>query len=614
MMLRLFFLYCILIVNSYSDPINVTMMNEGIDIIPKVQYFQDKGSRLDLQNILNDDVQFQTTSSVALSFGYDYNDTIWLKFALMNPTANKIKKILEYDNVHIGEFILYDIDSNSSFISGYNHQSRTHYTTTYPIEIALQPFETKNYILKVKSNITSLNIKLSIWDPYLYKIDQIKHQIILALFFGGIVALLLYNLSLYFFIKDKTYLYYCAYLLGMLVHTSFFTGILNIYIIPGFYLKERYIADIMIYFLIIFIAPFVRNYLHLAKSAPRLNTILYYLPFILTVVLFLRLFDLISVQLSILLYLLCAPLMIFIGIYAVLLGIREAIYFLAGWSIMISSMLLMALYTTGVLPVFAEFPYILELGYFIEAILFSIGLAARINILKKQKEEADARLIEQQKKEQLILTKQVNERTQELKLALEEKDVLFKELHHRVKNNLQMVISLLRLQNNKLKNQNLKHILISAQNRIYAMSNLHQLLYKQNNISKIDTQTYFQHLVNEIQSNVNRTSTINISINIEVNLSMNQSVYCGLIINELISNAFKHAFDEHTKNANIAIGLSTEKNRYKLEISDNGKGFDTNKRYTQSLGLELVKTLIVKQLKGTYVFSNENGTKIIIRF
>ncbi len=579
--MKFFYIFLIFFTYATATPIDISKMNDGIDIVKNIQYYRDVNSKSSFAEILNTNISYKTTQKSTISFGYNHTDTVWLKFELLNSSKDSVSKVLEFDNIHIGEFELYNLNTNKSILSGYNHQKADKSTTTYPISIELNAGEAKKFIMRTTSAVTPLNIKLRIWDARVYENHQLRHQIALALFFGAIAALLIYNLFLFSFTKDITYFYYCGYLFGMILHTLYFTGFLNLYIVPGFYLEDRYVADIFIYMLIIFIAPFVRNYLRLEKIAPKIDKILVLIPIVVTFIAICKITGLISTQISILLYLLNAPLMIFIGAYALYLGVREAYYFLAGWTFMICGMLLMALYTTGVLPIFVEFPYLLELGYFGEAIIFSIGLAARINLSK------------------------------ELEKALAEKDILFKELHHRVKNNLQMVVSLLRMQNDRIEDENLQEVLISAQNRINAMSNLHKLLYQQESITHIDTRRYFEQIIDEIKRNFPDKNSVQIALNITTDLSIDQAVYCGLIVNELISNAVKYAFIE--SNGKITVSLYKKNQDTVLEVTDDGVGFVEDEE-SNSLGLLLVKTLVTRQLKGKYSLFVNNGTHVIISF
>jgi two-component sensor histidine kinase len=185
--------------------------------------------------------------------------------------------------------------------------------------------------------------------------------------------------------------------------------------------------------------------------------------------------------------------------------------------------------------------------------------------------------------------------------------LLLKELNHRVKNNMQTIVSLIRLQSDEIENKKLKDILLTIQNRIGAMGHLHELLYKQNNISFIDVYEYFELLIEEVRDSYDSYITIN--LNIKTKLKIEDTIYCGLIINELITNSFKYAFPN--KNGTINISLEKENENVKLIVCDDGIGFDKNSK-TSSLGLTLVKTLAVNQLRGEINIDIKNGVSTTI--
>lgn len=269
----------------------------------------------------------------------------------------------------------------------------------------------------------------------------------------------------------------------------------------------------------------------------------------------------------------------------------------------------MYLSSVGILNIFTKFPYYIEISLVLEAIIFSVALADRIKQLQKDKEEANKKLILQQKNEQKRLREKVNEKTRDLKIALDEKGLLLKELNHRVKNNMQTIVSLIRLQSDDIEDEKLQDVLITIQNRISAMGHLHELLYMQENIVDVDAHKYFKLLIDEVRQSY--SSIVNINLNTKTNLQMGQAIYCGLILNELISNSFKHAFKN--KEGNIDILLDKKNNEYILIVEDNGVGFDQNKP-TNSLGLILIKTLAKEQLKGNIDIDSKNKVKVEIRW
>lgn len=205
---------------------------------------------------------------------------------------------------------------------------------------------------------------------------------------------------------------------------------------------------------------------------------------------------------------------------------------------------------------------------------------------------------------------------EELKKSLQEKNVLLQEIHHRVKNNMQIISSLLNLQSVYVDDQDTLNNLKESQERIKAMALVHEKLYQSDNIVKINFADYINSLVNELFNSyrVNK-SLIKLNINInDIFLDIDTAIPCGLIINEIISNIFKHAFIEGEEGT-IYIKFFKKNNKYMLIIRDNGKGIspDINFNNTETLGLQLVNAL-VDQLKGIVKINRTNGTEFIIEF
>lgn len=216
--------------------------------------------------------------------------------------------------------------------------------------------------------------------------------------------------------------------------------------------------------------------------------------------------------------------------------------------------------------------------------------------------------IQQKKNEKKKLEAKVKERTNELNKSLDEKALLLREVNHRVKNNMQMIISLLRLQGDRTKDSKLNEVIITIQNRINAMSKLHELLYKQDSVLSLDTYEYFEKLVEELKDTID--SEVDINLIVESDLNIEQAIYCGLILNELVTNSLKYAF-VNKKNKEIDIILTKEDKWFNLTIKDNGKGY--NQQTTKdSLGLTIVKRLVDRQLDGQIKIESHNGVKTTI--
>ena len=213
------------------------------------------------------------------------------------------------------------------------------------------------------------------------------------------------------------------------------------------------------------------------------------------------------------------------------------------------------------------------------------------------------------------ITKQKQAR-QQLRASLQEKEVLLREIHHRVKNNLQLISSLFELQIGYLSDNTVIKILEECQTRIQAMALVHQALYRSENLNKISVPDYTYNLIDQLQAAyISYANKVNLTLEIdECYFQIDTALYCGLIINELVSNALKHAFPNNLF-GQIHVKLNTDEANAVLTVSDNGIGFSADIPFGQgeSLGLLLVDTF-VKQLEGTIKLNSSNGTTIQITF
>jgi PAS domain S-box-containing protein len=204
-----------------------------------------------------------------------------------------------------------------------------------------------------------------------------------------------------------------------------------------------------------------------------------------------------------------------------------------------------------------------------------------------------------------------------IQASLREKEVMLREIHHRVKNNMQVISSLFNLQAGKTANEEYREILKEGQTRIRAMSLVHEKLYQSRDLSKIDLAVYIQSLADHL-FNVYLTDSNRIRLETdleEVPLDINSAVPCGLILNEVISNSLKHAFPEGRKGL-IRIGLKRgPDDMIILRVSDDGIGFPKDIDFLQfeSLGLQIAK-LLVGQLEGTIDLDRTNGTTFTVTF
>ncbi|MFN5983614.1 MAG: sensor histidine kinase [Fluviicola sp.] len=221
------------------------------------------------------------------------------------------------------------------------------------------------------------------------------------------------------------------------------------------------------------------------------------------------------------------------------------------------------------------------------------------------------RLINRQNIETLKLLDKEKEAQKTINQSLVEKEVLFAEIQHRVKNNLAIIASLIRLQADKATDKQSIELFEDTKNRVISMSMVHDKLYNTKDLSHIDLSLYLSDLVSEL---VKSFSSLGSEIKVEKNLSsvlieLTRAVPVGLIVNEALTNSLKHAFNETIKNPTLTIGLKKENKSIFLTISDNGVGFNYPVEKKTVLGLSLINSL-AQQIDAKTNFQTQNGTVI----
>ena len=206
---------------------------------------------------------------------------------------------------------------------------------------------------------------------------------------------------------------------------------------------------------------------------------------------------------------------------------------------------------------------------------------------------------------------------EQIRASLQEKEVLLKEIHHRVKNNLQVISSLLNLQSGCSNDPQVFEMFRDSQNRVRSMALIHEKLYRSENLAQVDFGDYIRDLTAHLFRSQNAHAGA-ISLNVQADnifLDIDVAVPCGLIMNELASNSLKHAFPNGRSGQMLIAMESAPDHQVTLTVRDNGIGFpaEVNFRETESLGLQLVN-ILVEQLDGTIELDTEQGTQFMITF
>ncbi len=202
---------------------------------------------------------------------------------------------------------------------------------------------------------------------------------------------------------------------------------------------------------------------------------------------------------------------------------------------------------------------------------------------------------------------------EELRKSIQQKEILLKEIHHRVKNNLQIIVSLLRLQISKTSSVKFKKDLETSMNRVSTMAAVHELMYKGENLDSLSIQSYFENLINSLFSLYDVTNKVEKRINInipDIQFSLEHSIPLGLILNEITCNSFKHALSQ---GGEFILDLRTEEDNYILLIGDNGPGL-AEIQNEEGLGLSLIEILCDQIDANLEIQNKEDGLFYKITF
>lgn len=207
-----------------------------------------------------------------------------------------------------------------------------------------------------------------------------------------------------------------------------------------------------------------------------------------------------------------------------------------------------------------------------------------------------------------------DEAERQLRVSLREKELLLQEVHHRVNNNLQIICSLLSLQSEGAKEPYLASALSESQQRVQSMARIHAMLYSSTNLKDIDFGDYARWMANEVMSCYSPDRTrIGLDLELDpIRFEIDRAIPCGLILNELLSNAFKYAFPDK-RSGEVRVSLRQQQNRVQLVVEDNGIGLRNgfSVKEAKSLGLRIVDTL-GRQLGGKLEVSSNHGTRFVL--
>jgi len=522
-------------------------------------------SYIDIYSIKN---QMKEVTQDKLSLGYK-KETVWLYIKVknlstrpdnryivfINPMLDHLK-IWEYDKKKVIDY--YEIGDLEPF------RNRKIKDEKLIIPYTVKPLEEKEFIIKINSeSFMILTMKFINKDDY-SQLEK-KESIIIGAYYGAALIMLIYNLFLYSMIREKVYLYYVAFHMTFLLLQFSVSGMGFEYFWQETPIINQYISPILISLSNIFFILFMISFLNIKQLLPRVTKFYSYLIFV---------FIFLLVSTFILPYFLVIQVVLLANVLSMLIYFVVVVYiyisfhtqsskiYLIAWSIFILCSIISVLPASGIIPVSNFTIHAPWIGSLFELSLLSLALAYKYNSILNKLTHTESELI----KANTSLIEKVDEQTKSLKFAISE-------LNHRIKNNFQFISTFLWAQKRSTNQPEVLKSLEQIEDRVYAISSLHEMLNAYNTIS-ISSDEYLSRIINSYKLN-NSSVTINSKIE-NTDIAYDDLVAIGLILNELLTNSFKYAF-KGIKSPKIDIIFSRKNNKYFFSYKDNGIGCDIAK-------------------------------------
>jgi two-component system, sensor histidine kinase LadS len=598
-----FFLFFFLFYSTLNaNPIDFSKNNETL--LEKAEIYIDTKDQNFLQ--IKKSAVFTRIHQKHINLGFVRDTTLWIRLEFFNSSAKEVKKILEVKNPLLEEVVLYT-DGTQIEKGSLNVGSRKNTRNTI-FHLHLDTNENKVYFIKVKNATTALRLGLSLKEKFQFLDDEYYQQLLVYIFFTIVTMLFIYNISLFVYTRENTYGYYCLYLGTLMFQQATYLGITQMYMPQWFIDYDNLGVLFKVNIMYITAALFAKSFLQ-TKKYPKLDKI--YNTIIIISILEIPIFGtpyFYYPEVGILTALFFIIYNMYAGYYIYKQGYKQARLFVIGWSFLVVGFLLMILDGLGLISVMQNIFNLIMFLIAVEAMVLSLAFVDRYVILRAEKQMADALLVDEYKNRQAVIEEQIKEQTISLSKALETKQTLLKELHHRTKNNLQLISSLVRMQADS-SSKELKEKLNDLDRRINAISKTHQMLYLKDDLERIDMHQYISELYNDLVMTCNKKIEAKIDVK-NLFIHLREASYIGLIVNELITNSIKYVEKEKIE---IYIGMYNEGDRYFLTLGDNATIKQSDLK-TDGLGIKLVKTLVEHQLEGKVKIKVEDGLKYMIEF
>ncbi|HLD24265.1 MAG TPA: 7TM diverse intracellular signaling domain-containing protein, partial [Sulfuricurvum sp.] len=579
-------------------------------------YLEDKSGRLILDRVLEKETQklFRPLNGRSAGFGLTKSD-FWIKLSLENPQKYPIKRLLKFDYPLLDKVTLYRINPDGTYnekISGDSIAIALHEKKDENIifKLTMEPQTNETLYFHIRSN-SSMDLQLYLMNNDRYYDSQITKTALLGIFYGGAAVMILYNFFLFLSIRERSYFYYVIFQIVNILTLLALSGDAFRYLWPDSPEINNVIIPFLIVLAHVLAIMFARAFLDTKALMPKQDRVLLFILAFSFITLFLTtLLDYYhGLILSVIVLFITTSSLVSVGLIAYFrYSIRASKFYLIAWIFLFIGTMLTGMKNIGLLPINFFTMWGTQIGVFFELLLLSFGLADRINVIRLQKERFQEEAAQKAKiltnvlrKSKDELEREVKERTVELDFANQElrknvstKEALLKEVHHRVKNNLQVIISMMWLQRRRTQNEAVHTLIDDSTSRLQSMAVIHEMLYQSNDITMVNLQEYLRSLVD-----LCRRNTLSESVQIDASfqpleINLDTAVTMGLICNEVLSNVFKHAYRATDTGNKLMIRCEQRGDRVSFRIKDNGVGFEGFAQNKKCIGIMLVHSLAEK--------------------
>jgi len=624
----LIFLFSFIYLNVFAQNDTIKLQNSGEQRFfienESIIFYTDTTNSIDISQIRNSQYQNKFRNPTKLDIN-KLNTNTWFKITVKN-SSDKIGQwiIAVPDFTHIEYYIIDELGNIEILKAGtlLKASEKQLKNGMYEhVSFSLNAGETKTIYVKAISDIAiKIQHVFLIADIYKYYDETNVMNLIQGIFNGLLLMMFFYSMFMFFMTRQKSYLFYSIYILFIAFAIIALLQYLKNYLFPEFPQGNRYLG-FSTFLAYIFYYLFVREFLDTKHNNIKLDkylkrVILFNLVFAIFIIIITFINQFIVGLLSILfvIFNMIVLLVIVIKLVRRKNDIITKIFTLG------SSILFLGTFISATGRLVGGEPEMLlviyQVSIILEVFIFAVGLSYKYRLAELKIKKSQSKLIEEFTKNELLQTKvnreleqKVEERTSFISKQKNEIDVLYSEMNHRVKNNLQVILSLIYFKMKEIPDAKNKIGLKGIQNQIEAMSAIHEMFYAKNDSAIVKLDDFIENFIGYLKSlNSFKNKELEISHKIDdIELDISKAITLGQIVSEIITNSVKYAF-KNTENPQINIIAKKQNNKILFSIKDNGCGVDIEKleNSKKSTGFNIIK-IFARELNSKVEVINNKG-------